>query len=167
MESSPLDFVAPVVQSRTNVTEAAIGTIVYDNNSGAFYGVAPGSGTSLNWIQLGASVSGGGSVVSYTGQTDREVRATFACVSGACSVTRPTSSWASISRGSAGSYTVTAASGTFSSTPSCVCSSNGNDSGSGVAACNTSASSATNIAIQLYRAGNIDSNFDIVCVGGQ
>jgi hypothetical protein len=59
LESNPLDFAAPVVYSRANVTEAGVGTIVFDSSAGGFFGLAlsgsPSSATS--WITLGSAPS--------------------------------------------------------------------------------------------------------------
>jgi hypothetical protein len=65
--SNPLDFSAPVVNSRTNVTEAPLGAILYDAYAGAFFGLTAASGTSSgSWVQLGGA-AGGATNNNFTG----------------------------------------------------------------------------------------------------
>lgn len=48
-----LNFVAPIVQDRTTLpTDTQFGTIIYENASGAFYGLGLNAGTAT-WKQLG------------------------------------------------------------------------------------------------------------------
>ncbi len=119
---SPLDFNAPVVFDKTNLTQAGAGTIVYDNNAGAFFGLMPGGdpGTATSWIQLGGSSTG--SVVTATGGAERIERATMsaACTSDPCSLGSKTNGIDSVEWVSTGQYIIHFTAGTFSSAPVCM-----------------------------------------------
>ncbi len=55
-----IDFSAPVTIDRSNLGDVTVGTIVFDTNQGAFYGLAPSAvgSTTPNWVLMGSTTGG-------------------------------------------------------------------------------------------------------------
>lgn len=130
--SNPLDFAAPIVYSRANVTEAAAGTIVYDNNSQAFYGLTPGGNPSSasSWVSLGVPGGATPNVTSTsTGQEHIErvffggASSATVCSSSPCNIStngfNATPGVSSVTRTGVGAYNINFTAGTFSQAPVC------------------------------------------------
>lgn len=70
MQSNDVFFSAPVVYSKTTMTNAPVGSIVFDPSVGVFYGLSQTGPASLttSWVPFNSSVlSGVGSTASATG----------------------------------------------------------------------------------------------------
>jgi hypothetical protein len=162
VDADALDFSAPSVYDRTNLAEAPVGTIVYDSNSGAFYGLSsagdPSSATS--WVQLGGTATSGNVVSQGTNQ--RIERATFTNT-GSCAVASQSGTWVSnLTDPGDGKCGMTIAG--FASTPTCVCSQK--DATSYV--CQVEASSSTTLTISTNVGSTgayADRPFNLICMG--
>lgn len=172
LESNPLDFSAPVVYSKTNVTEAPAGTIVYDVNSGAFYGLTSGGNPSSagSWLQLGASTtSGSPNVTSNSAGNEHieRVTVTSVCSSSPCTITRQSGSWlTSITRTGTGNYTLNITTNEFSAAPTCTCSAGGAGADTW---CEFLGSTATNTTATINTRNSsgvlTDADFSVICMG--
>src|SRR5262245_47255233 len=82
LTAGSMDFTAPVVYDRTNLSAAPAGTIVYDNTSGAFFGLLPsGNPTSGDsWLQLGSSAGNG--TLNVSSESAASVRLEYAHIGG-------------------------------------------------------------------------------------
>lgn len=116
-----------------------------------------------------------GSVTSNSSGAERIERVkvgTSACSSSPCTIAQQSGSWiSSVTRNSAGNYTLNIASGMFSSTPTCTCVSN--VYGTSHSYCsgpnNTTTPSATSWSFETKNSTNAstnaDSSFEIICMG--
>ena len=108
-----------------------------------------------------------GSVTSNTtGQLRIEgVRSTPSCTSNPCAITDQTSSWvSSITRSSAGTYSINFAASVFTAAPFCTC--NSNTAGS-TAWCIVDAPTTAKVDVNLQsnNTTKVDSGFHVVCMG--
>ena len=175
--TTAFDFNAPVIYNKTNFVTATAGQIVFDGANQAFYGLPPNTDPSVagNWLQLGGGVVSGNPVLSVTGSNVRVATARIdtACTSSPCTLSDQTGGWidngtvGQFVRNSAGSYTLTIVSGTFSAAPTCTISAVNTSSGN-VTFCIANAGTGV-IGVNCATGPNtlFDAPFAINCIGPQ
>jgi hypothetical protein len=133
-----------------------------------FVGASQPSATATTQISI--VLPQGGNVSSTTTGAEHVERVHFAaCTSSPCSAASQSGSWIpanGLSRSSAGIYTLSIATGEFTSSPACVC----NNSNAGGRYCGLDVTSATSVAIQTISNGSgsgafEDDPIDIICMG--
>lgn len=158
------DVAAPVVNSRTVLTESVAGQVIYDSTDGAFFGLPPGvaPATPSSWVQL--SSKAGTNDVTSRGQLALE----GAFVTAAGAVTEVgTSDWISGNASySTGTYVFTLQSGSsapFSSTPSCTCTLTTTIN----RFCTIYSASSSSITVKTTDVVNslVDTEFNFNCIG--
>jgi hypothetical protein len=164
-ERGAYDLNAPIVESRAALSDAVAGQIVYDNSTGAFYGLPIGYSptTASNWLPL-SPVVGTTSVVS--GATMRIESGRVNCDAGS-NTSSESSDWISGNPSNingAGQCTVTFNS-VFSATPHCVVSDVG---GTTPVIVSGNPSGATSMTLDcVHENGTICAGYDasIICTG--
>lgn len=170
-ESNFAELNAPVVYNRANLNEANAGAIVYDTNSGAFYGLSTtGSPTSTSsWIQLGGSTSSSNVTTSGNSQRMENVQVgnlgSSNCTSSPCTMVSNTPGVASVTRNGTGSYTVNFVSGNFSAAPVCVCSTTSAANFPTTCSPNAAPTSTSWSFASTYSGTAYDSTFTVICMG--
>lgn len=164
IEPNSINFAAPVIYDRLNLTAEPAGTIVYDSGTGAFYGLSTTGdpASSSSWIQLGGSTSTGNVVSS--GTTEKIERAIISNTGSACGVTSQSGSWISGGTRTGTGICSWTMSG-FTATPACVCTAN---VGSGNRLCGITALSSSSITIETLVAHtntDIDIPVTLICMG--
>jgi hypothetical protein len=157
--SNGCGFSAPNVSGDTNIGNPKIGDIVFDTNASGFYGYAGST-----WVQLGTTSTS--NVSSTTSGQEHVERAllTSTCTSSPCTISYQSGSWlTSVTRNSAGNYTLNIASGEFSAPPSCTFTVAG---AAAIFAQFLSVPTATSVNIGTFASGSTtDSWFSVVCMG--
>ena len=166
LTSSPLDFGAPVVANRTNLTQAGAGTIVYDTTSMGFYGLPPGQDpVSGSWNRL-SSPTGTSGILSYG--TGVEVLHRAIIASGCASVTSQDGSWiTSVSKPGAGKCEVTITTGTFSAVPTCTCSTYTGNSYCAFGVTGATTQTFFSMLSDDDGGNEVDNVFTVICTGPQ
>jgi hypothetical protein len=181
--ANPLDFTAPVIFDRSTLTTAPAGQIVFETNSGQFWGLpTSGAGGSLgNWTALSAPA--GSNPVISTGAIRVEYAYVGLCNSGTgtgvCnSVVNSNSgaavgtanSWlANVNRAGTGVYSFDFGTingvNAFSNTPSCTFT--GNTSQNAIGVINGTINATTwNFEIEGSNNGtSVDAQYVVTCVG--
>lgn len=112
-----------------------------------------------------------GSVTSNTSGQERieRVSVTSSCTSTPCTIASQSGSWlTSISRASAGNYTLNIAAGMFSATPTCVCYAGNTATLICQRLISSSTSSAININTSAVTTGtSTDGTFEVMCMGAK
>lgn len=157
---------APVLYNRTLFTQANAGSIIYDSQSGAFYGLPPNvnPATSSNWIQLGGSISTT-AVNSSSSSIVERVSVLTTCSSSPCTLTYKTSAVSSITRSGTGTYTINFQSGTFPSGNPPSCTGSMADGTANIVTFNYSGATSTAVDFGIYNGGYADGKFSIICMG--
>ncbi len=114
-----VEVVVPNIWNRSLLTDASGGTIVYDAQSGAFYGLPPSvsPGTGSNWIQLGGSTTGSSIISSSAGY---RIESAYVQNNGTCSFSSNTSSAWTVSNTATGECTIAFNAASYTSDPVCV-----------------------------------------------
>lgn len=163
-DARSVDFAAPVVGSKTQLTDVAAGTIIYEPGTG-FWGLstAGSPSTAANWVQLSAP-AGTTAVVSSGSERIERVAVTSACSSSPCTIASQSGSWvSSITWSSTGSYTVNFATSTFSAAPSCNVSST--PGGHGIQISTITSSALSFVMFRTTTELPSNSGFHIICMG--
>lgn len=152
------DFIAPIVSSESNLSATPTGLIYYNLTDGAFKGVNKNGGFD--------TLSSPGKPVSSDTANERIERLFIgsACTSSPCTITSSSGAIASVTRTSAGIYTINFTSGKFSAAPSCVITS----LNTSTLFCSGGATSATTFGVNCQRSStevSTDSAFTAICMG--
>lgn len=160
---SSVDFAAPVVGSKTQLTNVAAGQIVYEQSTNGFWGLTTNGTpqTASNWIQL----SNANNVTSS--QTSAKIESALLNngTSSSCAIVSQEGNWIQPTgtRSAAGKCSYTFNSSYFSAAPNCVCSANGTNA----IACVTSMSASGVNVFTAAAAGSYmdETNVSIICKG--
>jgi hypothetical protein len=107
-----------------------------------------------------------GSVTSNATGAERVERASLAsCTGSPCTITKQSGSWlSSVTRSGAGTYAYNIASGTFSDTPTCVCT-NSNPAGGRICHGGAASSTLVNVYTSVGNTVMEDNGVNIICFG--
>jgi hypothetical protein len=159
------DFGAPVVPSSSSAGAKPVGAIIYDASVNEFKGLD----SSGSWDTM--TVNPNINVASSTSGTERMERLNVdtICTTSPCTITSQSGSWASsITRNSAGNYTINVATA-FSIVPTCVCNA-WNATSADVCWAQTNSSTTSAIVIQTVNPAsevNEDNRFNVICTGAK
>jgi hypothetical protein len=154
-----LNFNAPTIDDKANVSDPKMGEIIYDTSDNAFYGNTDGS--SSGWAAL-SSPSLNNIVTS-----DSDTILLHAVVTCSSSSSSGGAAWVTLGNIASGKCNLTFTSGAFASAPTCVTSASTN--AANAVGANIQATSTTAGSISYTCSGSPCSSFaaNVICVGAR